>query len=91
MIWAWNAFWRLAASREIGFDRPYRIKLSEVRAYADLHRLSPDKARELLRYVDALDERWMFHADEAREEQEAQKRKKNNDHTPRAPKRSPPR
>ena len=87
LVWAWNAFWRLAASREIGFDRPYRIKLSEIKAYADLHRLSPVKAQELLRYVDALDARWMEHADEAREEQEAENRRKNKDHTPRAPKR----
>lgn len=93
LVWVWNAFWRLAASREVGFDRPYRIKLSEVKAYADLHRLTPCQAQTLLFYVDQLDARWMHHADEAREESEAEKRKKNNDHTPGRAKRpsSPPR
>lgn len=62
--------------------------MSEVKAYADLHRYTPVKAQELLFYVDALDERWMHHADEAREDQAEEKRRKaNNDHTPRAPKR----
>ncbi|AXQ69189.1 tail assembly chaperone [Caulobacter phage CcrBL9] len=85
LIWAWNAFWRLSAARDIGFDRPNRIKVSEVKAYADLKRLNPYKASDLLFYVDALDERWMEHAEDARLKAEEERKKKQKDITPTRP------
>lgn len=85
LIWAWNAFWRLSASRDTGFDRPNRIKVSEVKAFADLLGYAPVKARDLLFYVDKLDERWMEHVNDLREEQEEQRKKKANNQTPAKP------
>ncbi|UTU07839.1 pre-tape measure chaperone protein [Caulobacter phage C1] len=82
LIWVWNAFWRLSAARDIGFDRPNRIKVSEVKAYADLKRLAPHKASELLFYVDVLDECWMEHAEDARAKAEEERKKKQKDITP---------
>lgn len=85
LVWAWNAFWRLSSSRDVGFDRPNRIKVSEIKAFADLKQLSPHKALELLFYVDALDDRWMEHAEDARLAAEEERKKKQKDHTPAKP------
>lgn len=89
LIWVWNAFWRLSAARDIGFDRPNRIKVSEIKALAELKRLAPHKAADLLFYVDVLDECWMEHAEKARLEAEEERKKKQKDITPGKP-RSPP-
>lgn len=70
----------------MGFDRPIRIKISEVKAFADIQGLSPVKARDLLFYVDKLDERWMEHVTALREEQEEErKRRQAQDQTPAKP------
>lgn len=89
LIWAWNAFWRLSASRPVGFNGPLRITIGEIKAYADLHGFIPAKARELLLYIDALDARWMKHVEELREEEMEKRRVAKGDVTPRAPPRQP--
>ena len=57
-------------------DGPLRISVTEVNAWAQLHRYLPERAYELLLYVDAMDRAYMAHVREVKEEEEGKKAKK---------------
>ena len=74
--WAYDTFWRLSASRPEGMNGALRIPVSEINAWAQLHRLNHDQAIDLLTFIDAMDRAYMAHVKEVREEEEG-KRPKN--------------
>lgn len=70
LLWAWNGFWRLSASRPVGMNGPLRVPLSEINAYCELHRFRGPKREEFLFYVEKLDDVFMKYIAEKQEEEE---------------------
>lgn len=52
---AWQAFWTLHAGRGVGLNGPEPIRVSEVRAYGDMARMSAEQQMRLLRSVRVMD------------------------------------
>ncbi len=60
LIWVWEAFTQLSGARQVGFNGPLPLSMSEVLAYAQFRGIeSPDEREELLHFVQYLDKVWL--------------------------------
>lgn len=76
-LWVWHGFWRLSNRRPHGLNGVLRIPVTEIEAYCDLMGWdSPSKRRDFLYFVEAMDEAFMEHVDDVREQKERQERSK---------------
>lgn len=56
LTWVWEAFTYLSSGRQMGFNGPQPIALSEILAYAEFRAITcPDEREELLHHVQKLD------------------------------------
>lgn len=73
LTWAMTAFWRLSAVRPQSMDGAVRIPISEIAAYAAIHRFDRRQSLQLLAYIDAMDAAYMGFLREQREEEEGKR------------------
>lgn len=60
LFWVWEAFSFLSSSRQMGFNGPQPISLTEILAYAEFRGIhSPDEREELLHHVQKLDSQYL--------------------------------